>query len=93
MKNKEGELKLVFFSFDIFIFIFIYYFYLLFFCDINRFMREIVNYWKDDFHWNVYKNKINEFPHFRTKIDELNIHFIYLRSSKYNTLPLLLIHG
>lgn len=35
---------------------------------------------------------MNKLPHFRTKIDGLNIHFIHVKSKHTNALPILLIH-
>jgi hypothetical protein len=36
---------------------------------------------------------LNAFPHYRTELDGLGVHFIYARSPYANALPLVLTHG
>lgn len=56
-------------------------------------MKDIVNYWCDEFDWEKMQNKINSFSNFTTKIDGIEIHFIYERGSGSNSIPILIPHG
>jgi len=57
------------------------------------YLRELVTYWRERFDWRAQEASLNEFEHFRTKIDGQAIHFVHARSPHANALPLLLIHG
>jgi len=57
------------------------------------YMKEISNYWVNDFNWKKYEAKINKFYNFTTKVVDTEIHFILEKGSGSNTTPLLLMHG
>ena len=57
------------------------------------YMKEISNYWINDFDWRKYETKINKFSNFTTIVDDIKIHFIYEKGSGPNPTPLLLMHG
>ena len=57
------------------------------------YVRELVDYWRDDYDWRAQEARLNEFPQFRTTIDGQPIHFVHARSRHENALPLILIHG
>ena len=56
-------------------------------------MRELARYWATDYDWRKVEAKLNALPHFITKIDGLDIHFIHVRSKHKNALPLIVNHG
>jgi len=56
-------------------------------------VRELADYWANDYDWRKVEAKLNELPQFITEIDGLDIHFIHVRSSHANTLPLIITHG
>jgi len=56
-------------------------------------LRALVEYWRTDYDWRRCEKALNRFPQFRTKIDGLNIHFIYVRSKHPNALSIILTHG
>lgn len=63
----------------------------------NR-LQEILKYWKTSYlnKWNEREAFLNQFPHFHTQIQGLNIHFIHVKpkvSAGTKVLPLLLLHG
>jgi len=61
---------------------------------VNRdYLKEVISYWLNDFDWREQEAKLNEFPHFLTEIDGLKVHFIYIKSKKTDSTPLLLLHG
>ncbi len=60
----------------------------------NRaYVAELLAYWEDEFDWRAQERRLNEFDHFKTMIDGLDVHFIHQRSPEPNAIPLLLTHG
>jgi len=58
-----------------------------------NYMKEISNYWVNDFDWSKHQEEINKFSNFTTKVNDIDIHFIHEKGSGLNTTPLLLMHG
>ena len=57
------------------------------------YMKEISNYWANNFDWRKHELEINKFSNFITKVDDIDIHFIHEKGSGLNPTPLLLMHG
>ena len=57
------------------------------------YLKEICNYWIKNYNWKIYEKKINSFKNFKTKVDEMDIHFIKEVGSGTNPKTLLLMHG
>ena len=57
------------------------------------YLRELVDYWRDEYDWRAQEARLNELSHFRTRIDGQSIHFIHARSAQPDALPLLITHG
>ena len=57
------------------------------------YMKEISNYWTQSFNWRKHEAEINKFSNFKTKVDNIEIHFIHEKGSGSNPTPLLLMHG
>lgn len=58
-----------------------------------HYLRELVDYWRDEYDWRAQEARLNELPHFRTRIDGQSIHFVHARSPHADAFPLLLMHG
>jgi len=58
-----------------------------------EYMKDISNYWVEKFNWKTTQEKINSFKNFKTKINDIDIHFIHEKGSGKNPKPLLLCHG
>jgi len=56
-------------------------------------MQDLARYWGTDYDWRTCENKLNALPNFLTEIDGLDIHFIHVRSSHEDALPLIVTHG
>jgi pimeloyl-ACP methyl ester carboxylesterase len=56
-------------------------------------IREICDYWADDYNWRAREARLNRFSQFMTEIDGLDIHFLHLRSPERDALPLIITHG
>jgi len=59
----------------------------------TAYLKELVEYWRDDFDWRAQERALNAFDQFVTTIDGVDVHFIHQRSSHPDAMPLLLTHG
>ena len=60
----------------------------------NRaYVEALLAYWQDGFDWRAQERRLNEFDHFKTVIDGVDVHFIHQRSAEEDAIPLLLTHG
>ena len=57
------------------------------------YLKELVDYWRNDFDWREQERKINSFNHFRATVGGLGIHFIHERGKGPNPMPLVITHG
>ena len=55
--------------------------------------QELVRYWGTDYDWRKAEAKLNALPQFMTTIDDVDIHFIHVRSRHPNAMPLIMTHG
>src|SRR5215213_3170300 len=56
-------------------------------------MQQLARYWAKDYDWRKVEARLNALPQFTTSIDGVDIHFIHVRSSHPNALPILITHG
>jgi pimeloyl-ACP methyl ester carboxylesterase len=56
-------------------------------------LQELVRYWGTGYDWRKAEAKLNALPQFMTTIDDVDIHFIHLRSRHPNAMPLIMTHG
>ena len=56
-------------------------------------IQELARYWETDYDWRKAEVKLNALPQFTTEIDGVDIHFIHVKSSHENALPLIMTHG
>jgi microsomal epoxide hydrolase len=57
------------------------------------YLKELLTYWRTRFDWREQERKLNRLPQFKTRIEDLDIHFVHQRSSHPDATPLVLIHG
>jgi pimeloyl-ACP methyl ester carboxylesterase len=55
--------------------------------------KEMVRYWGTDYDWRKAEARLNAWPQFITTIDDVDIHFIHVRSRHPNALPIIITHG
>ncbi len=55
--------------------------------------QALARYWATDYDWRKAESKLNALPQFMTQIDGVDIHFIHVRSSHEDALPLIMTHG
>jgi pimeloyl-ACP methyl ester carboxylesterase len=56
-------------------------------------LQELTHYWATEYDWRKCEARLNALPQFKTEIDGLDIHFIHVRSSHENALPMIITHG
>ena len=59
----------------------------------RAYLAELLDYWQHDFDWRAQEATLNQFDHFKTVIDGVDVHFIHQRSPHEDATPLLLTHG
>lgn len=57
------------------------------------YLKELAEYWRDEYDWRAYEQALNAYPQFTTEIDGQNVHFLHVRSPEPDALPVILIHG
>jgi epoxide hydrolase len=58
-----------------------------------NYLRDLCDYWLDEYDWLSSQARLNRFPQYLTDIDGLRIHFIHARSPHSEALPLVITHG
>lgn len=59
-------------------------------------LDEVVKYWRTKYDWKKREARLNSYPHFKTKIEGLDIHFLRAAAKPgpgVTVLPLLMVHG
>ena len=57
------------------------------------YMKEVCDYWLNEYDWKKEESALNEFPQFITEINGLDIHFVHLKSPHPDAKPLIITHG
>ena len=57
------------------------------------YMRELVDYWINNFDWRKVEDEINQYPNYIAEIDGTKIHFVHIRGKGKKSVPLLITHG
>lgn len=54
---------------------------------------DVVNYWRTEYDWRSFEERLDRIGQFRTTIDDLGIHFLHRRSAHADATPLIVTHG
>ena len=57
------------------------------------YLREFVDYWLHRFDWPAAQGRLNRWPQFKAQVDDIDVHFYWIKSAAPNALPLILTHG
>jgi epoxide hydrolase len=57
------------------------------------YVRELLSHWQSDYDWNRVPDQLNRWPQFCAEIDGLPIHFLHIKSSRSDAVPLIMTHG
>jgi pimeloyl-ACP methyl ester carboxylesterase len=55
--------------------------------------RELADYWASEYDWRRWEQHLNQWPQFKTRIDGIDIHFMHVRSTHEDALPMIISHG
>jgi pimeloyl-ACP methyl ester carboxylesterase len=55
--------------------------------------QEVCRYWENEYDLGRVEARLNALPQFTTEIDGVEIHFLHVRSSHEDALPLIMTHG
>src|SRR5580700_9829198 len=56
-------------------------------------MKKLAHYWATEYDWRKVEARLSALPQFVTNIDGVDIHFIHVRSTHPNALPIIITHG
>lgn len=54
---------------------------------------DVVHYWRTEYNWRAFEERLNRIGQYRTAIDGLGIHFLHRRSARSDAVPLVMTHG
>ena len=57
------------------------------------YMKELADYWMNEFDWRKIENQLNSYPNFIAEIDGYKIHFLHIKGRGKNSVPLIITHG
>ena len=57
------------------------------------YLKDLTNYWRNEFDWREQEAKLNRFKHFRVPVAGIDLHFIHEQGVGPKPMPLLLSHG
>jgi pimeloyl-ACP methyl ester carboxylesterase len=55
-------------------------------------LQQLAQQWRS-LDWRAVERQLNSVPHYRTRIEDIDLHFIHKRSSRADAIPILLAHG
>ena len=57
------------------------------------YMKELADYWANNFNWRKTESEINKFGNFVAQIDGYKIHFLHIRGKGEKSVPIIITHG
>ena len=57
------------------------------------FVQDLAAYWCDEYDFAVAEDRMNAWPQYTTRVDDLDIHFVHARSPEPDAMPLVITHG
>ena len=57
------------------------------------YVKDVCGYWAEKYDRRKTEARLNALPQFRTELDEVNIHFLHVRSPHQDAVPLVMTHG
>ncbi len=56
-------------------------------------LQEMVAYWRDRYDWRATEAAMNELPQWRVELDGIPIHYVHVRGTGPNPMPIVVTHG
>jgi Epoxide hydrolase N terminus len=47
-----------------------------------RWMRRLVEYWRDDFDWRAQEARLNAFAQYKVRLREIDLHFLHIEGKR-----------
>jgi len=57
------------------------------------YMKELIDYWQNEYDWRRIEAELNKYSHFMAKIDDSHIHFIHEHGKGPDPTPIIITHG
>jgi pimeloyl-ACP methyl ester carboxylesterase len=57
------------------------------------YLKELTGYWLHEYDWRVHERILNGFDHYKIKIDDMDLHYIYVPGVGPDPMPLIISHG
>ena len=57
------------------------------------YVRELCDTWRNSYDWRRIEARLNGMPQFKTELDDVDVHFLHIRSSATQAKPLVMTHG
>ncbi len=57
------------------------------------YMKELVDHWLTKYNWQEQLDYLNQYPHYKAKIDDIGIHYLVAEGKGKNPKPLMILHG
>lgn len=57
------------------------------------YLAELLDYWRDSFDWRATEARLNGYPQFKARVEDIDIHFYHVRGSGAEGRAILLTHG
>jgi pimeloyl-ACP methyl ester carboxylesterase len=58
-----------------------------------NYMKELSDYWLNDFDWRKTEAEINQYDNYIAEIDGYNVHFLHIKGKSENSVPIIITHG
>ncbi|KAF5901420.1 epoxide hydrolase 1-like, partial [Clarias magur] len=62
----------------------------------STYLQKVTSYWRHEFDWEKQVKVLNKYPHFKTNIEGLDVHFIHVKPVQrfgQKVIPLIMVHG
>lgn len=63
----------------------------------SQYLHKVVSYWRNDYDWRKQVDRLNQYPHFKTNIEGIDIHYMHIKPQVVpdgcTVVPLIMVHG
>uniref|UniRef100_A0A3P8WPY6 Epoxide hydrolase n=1 Tax=Cynoglossus semilaevis TaxID=244447 RepID=A0A3P8WPY6_CYNSE len=63
----------------------------------SQYLEKVISYWRNDFNWKQQVDKLNQYPHFKTNIEGIDVHYLHVKPKNVpqgkTAIPLIMVHG
>ncbi|MED6259198.1 epoxide hydrolase, partial [Ataeniobius toweri] len=63
----------------------------------SHYLQKVVSYWRNHLDWKKQVDKLNQYPHFKTNIEGIDVHYVHVKPKRVPegtcAIPLIMVHG